>query len=177
VVLIVSSVLGYFFFAGERTFGTEYLHGRYGLGTGVAGTVLVVIGSGALIGVFAGGRIADRLRTAAHRSARIVVPAAAYFTCALLFVPSLIAGLLFMATPILFLAAAALEAAKARATRLDSTSCRQNCGVAPRASGQSCAHSPRPPRSRSASSPTRSAPAEGTGRSAPATPTASRCHC
>jgi predicted MFS family arabinose efflux permease len=121
VVLIVSSVLGYFFFAGERMFGTEYLHGRYGLGTGVASTLLVVIGSGALIGVFAGGRIADRLLAAGHPTARMLVPAAAYVGCALLFVPGLIAASLWVAGPILFLAAAALEAAKAPsdAARLD----------------------------------------------------------
>jgi sugar phosphate permease len=121
VILIASSVLAYFFFAGERMFGAEYFHGRYGLGTGLASTLLVGIGSGALIGVFAGGMAADRLRAAGRGAARITVAAAAYAGCALLFVPGLLAPSLLMAAPLLFCAAAVLEAAKAPgdAARLD----------------------------------------------------------
>jgi predicted MFS family arabinose efflux permease len=121
VILIVSSVLAYFFFAGERMFGAEYLHGRYGIGNGLASTLLVGIGSGSLIGVFAGGLAADRLRAAGRGAARITVAAAAYIGCALLFVPGLLAPSLLMAAPLLFAAAGVLEAAKAPgdAARLD----------------------------------------------------------
>jgi predicted MFS family arabinose efflux permease len=121
VLLIVSSVLAYFFFAGERMFGAEYLHGRYGIGTGLASTLLVVIGSGSLIGVFAGGMAADRLRAAGRGAARITVAAGAYVGCAVLFVPGLLAPSLLMAAPVLFAAAGVLEAAKAPgdAARLD----------------------------------------------------------
>lgn len=121
VILITSSVLAYFFFAGERMFGAEYLHGRYGLGTGLASTVLVGIGSGALIGVFAGGVAADRLAAGRRHAARITVAAGAYLGCALLFIPGLLASSLLAAAPLLFAAAAVLEAAKAPgdAARLD----------------------------------------------------------
>ncbi len=121
VILIASSVLGYFFFAGERMFGAEYLHGRYGLGPGVASTILVGIGSGALIGVFAGGRTADHLQAAGRRAARITVAASAYTAAAILFIPGLLAPALIVAGPLLFFAAAVLETAKAPgdAARLD----------------------------------------------------------
>ncbi|MGH3633607.1 MAG: MFS transporter, partial [Mycobacterium sp.] len=58
-LLIISSVLGYFFFSGLQTFAVIFMRGRFGLGQGVASTLLVVLGAGAILGVLITGRIAD----------------------------------------------------------------------------------------------------------------------
>ncbi|MGH3492622.1 MAG: MFS transporter, partial [Sciscionella sp.] len=45
-MLIVASALGYFYFAGLRTFAVEYLRNRFDLGQAVASVLLVVLGAG-----------------------------------------------------------------------------------------------------------------------------------
>jgi MFS family permease len=87
VILIVASALGYFFFAGLRTFAVSFLRGRFALSQPVATSLLVLLGVGALFGVLAGGRLADRLARRGREDARIVVPAAGYALGALVLLP------------------------------------------------------------------------------------------
>ncbi len=85
VVIIVASALGYFFFAGLRTFAIIFATGHYGISKPTATALTVVIGGGALAGVFIGGRVADRLLRRGHIRARVLVPA----VCLLALVPVL----------------------------------------------------------------------------------------
>ncbi|MBO0784846.1 MAG: MFS transporter [Actinobacteria bacterium] len=76
LVIIGASALAYFFFAGLRSFAIIYATGHYGVTKPVANALLVVVGAGALGGVFAGGRVSDRLLRRGHIRARLVVPLA-----------------------------------------------------------------------------------------------------
>jgi MFS family permease len=108
VVLIVSSALGYFFFAGLQTFAVVYLRGRFGVGQSAAGLLLIGIGSGALLGILTTGRLADRLIARHRPAARPVVAGCAFLLAAGLFLPALVTTSLPVAFPLLFLAAAAI---------------------------------------------------------------------
>jgi MFS family permease len=79
LIIIIASALGYFFFTGLRSFSTLYVTGHYGLSKTVADTLLLAVGAGALAGVFAGGRVSDRLLRQGHVRARIIVPTACLF--------------------------------------------------------------------------------------------------
>ena len=108
VVLIVSSALGYFFFAGLQTFAVLYLRSRFDLGQGAAGLILIGIGAGALLGILTSGRLADRLIARHHLAARPVVAGIAFLVAAGLFLPALGTTSLLVAFPLLFVAAAAI---------------------------------------------------------------------
>jgi MFS family permease len=101
VVVIVSSALGYYFFAGVRGFGVEFAQYHYGLSQATASSLLLVIGIGALAGVLVGGRAADFLLRRGRVDARIVVPAAAFCMAAVLFAPALAFGTIVFAIPVL----------------------------------------------------------------------------
>jgi predicted MFS family arabinose efflux permease len=74
VVLIVASAIGYFFFEGMDSFATIFAISLYGVSKPVATLlVVVVVGAGALAGVYAGGRFADRLGRPAGYHARPAV--------------------------------------------------------------------------------------------------------
>lgn len=121
VALIVASVVGYFFFAGVRTFAVVFAREQYGLGQVALTGVVLLVGLGALLGVLSGGRLADRLTRRGHISARMVVPAIAYAAAAVFFVPGLLTTSPTLALPFLFVAAAASAAANPPldAARLD----------------------------------------------------------
>lgn len=104
VVLIVASALGYFFFSGLRTFGVEFLRGRFGLGQSIASTLFVVVGAGAVVGVLSSGRVADRLIGQGHLAARPLVTGVAFLTAAVLFAPGLLVVSLAAALPLILLA-------------------------------------------------------------------------
>ncbi|MGH9057963.1 MAG: MFS transporter, partial [Acidimicrobiales bacterium] len=120
-LLIISSVLGYFFFSGLQTFAVIFMRGRFGLGQGVASTLLVVLGAGAILGVLITGRIADRLIGRRHLSARPIVAGVAFLATAALLLPGLLTQSLIIAAGLFFLAAAALGGANPPldAARLD----------------------------------------------------------
>src|SRR5436305_269824 len=61
VILIVASALGYFYFTGVETFGLVFLTGRYGVSHSTGTLLLSLLGTGALVGVVGGGRLADAL--------------------------------------------------------------------------------------------------------------------
>jgi MFS family permease len=108
--LIVASALGYFFFAGMRTFALVFVRGHFSLGQPTATAVLFVAGLGSLAGVLLAGRVADRLVRRGKLDARVLVGAIAYLAAAGLLVPSLLVSEVVVAVPLLALAAAALSA-------------------------------------------------------------------
>jgi len=121
VVLIVSSALGYFFYSGLQTFAVVFLQDRFGIGQGLASTLLVVLGAGAIVGVLATGRLGDALLKRHHLAARPIIAGISFLVAAVLFLPALLTTSLLVAAPLLFLAAAGLGGANPPldAARLD----------------------------------------------------------
>jgi predicted MFS family arabinose efflux permease len=121
VVLIISSSLGYYMFAGVRTFGVEFAEGHYGLSRSGALAVVFVGGVGGIVGVVAGGRISDTLLARGHVDARIVVPAVSFLAMTAVFAPAVVTTSLLVAVPLLVLAACFLSLANPPldAARLD----------------------------------------------------------
>jgi MFS family permease len=108
--LIVASAIGYFFFAGLRTFAVVFVRGHFGLGQTEATVILFLAGLGSLAGVLLAGRLADRLIEQGKLDARVIVPAISYLVAPLLLLPALLVGAIAVAGPLLVLAAAALSA-------------------------------------------------------------------
>ena len=63
--------------------------------------VVGVAGAGGVVGVIAGGSIADGLLARGRRDARIVVPALAFFAVVVVFVPAVLVTTVVVATPLL----------------------------------------------------------------------------
>jgi len=109
VVIIIASALGYFYFAGLRSFAIIFSTGHYGISKAVASLLILVIGAGTIVGVYIGGRVADRLMRR-HLRARVFVPA----ICLLVLPPVLALGIATrsvpVALPLLFLGAFVLGA-------------------------------------------------------------------
>lgn len=110
VVLIVASALGYFYFSGLRGFAIEFAKDHYRVSQSVATSLTLLVGVGALGGVLAGGRLADRLLRGGRVTARVDVPGVAVLAAGLLFVPALITRTLWLAVLLLVAAAVFLGA-------------------------------------------------------------------
>ncbi len=108
--LIAASAIGYFFFAGLRTFGLVFARGHFALGQASATLFLFFAGLGSLAGVLLSGRVADWLISRGHLSARVLVGAVAYVLAALVLVPALLLTSIGLAVFPLMLGAAALAA-------------------------------------------------------------------
>jgi len=121
VALIVSSALGYFFYSGLQTFAVVFLRDRFGVGQGLASTLLVVLGAGAIVGVLVTGRLGDTLLNRHHLAARPIIAGISFLVAAVLFLPALLTTSLLVAAPLLFLAASGLGGANPPldAARLD----------------------------------------------------------
>lgn len=121
VLLIAASALGYFFFAGLRTFGVSFLRAHFHLSTSSTTLLVPAFGVGAIAGVLVSGRIADRMLARGRRDARIVVGAIAYVAASLLLVPGIVSTSLAIALVFYVLAAAGLSGANPPldAARLD----------------------------------------------------------
>ncbi len=120
-VLIVASALGYFFFAGLRGFAVEFAQDQYGVSKAQSSGFMLVIGAGALIGVFVGGRLADRLIGRGIITGRIWVPAISLLAVPIVLGPALWATQVIVALPLLVVGAGLLSAANPGqdAARLD----------------------------------------------------------
>jgi predicted MFS family arabinose efflux permease len=121
VVLIIASALGYFYFKGLESFATIFAISRYGISKPEATLLLVVIGAGALVGVYAGGRTADRLLRRGHIRARIVVPMVCLLAIPVFFAPAFAVTSVAIAVPLLIAGAFLLGAPQppVDAARLD----------------------------------------------------------
>ena len=121
MVFIVTSALGYFYFAGLRSFAIIFVTGHYGISQSVASVLTLVVGIGALAGVYLGGRTADRLLSRGRINARVVVPMVALLTITVFLAPGIVTTSLFVALPLLTVGAGLLGAANPPldAARLD----------------------------------------------------------
>jgi predicted MFS family arabinose efflux permease len=95
--IVVASAIGYFFFAGLRTFGVIFAVRRFDLDETVVLVPIVLIGASALVGVIAGGRLADVARERGHRASRVTLPAVAYLAAAAVLLPALLIREVFAA--------------------------------------------------------------------------------
>lgn len=121
VLMIVSSSLGYFYFAGLQTFALLFVKGHYHAGQATAELVLALLVLGAVIGTLVGGRVPDLLLRHGDLGARVWFPAVCYVGAALCLIPGFLASHL---TPALWfdVAGAALISAAnppLQAARLD----------------------------------------------------------
>lgn len=121
VVIIAASALGYFFFAGLGSFGLIFSTGHYGLSKSTADAFFLVLAVGALGGVFAGGRVSDRMLRRGNIRARVLVPAVCLLAAAPLFAGAIVTTSVPLAFPLLTLGAVLLGAANPPmdAARLD----------------------------------------------------------
>ncbi len=121
VIVIVASCVGYFFFAGVRTFAVTFTAKHYGVSQSVADLLLLLLGAGGAVGLFLGGRIGDRLTESGRSGARLVVAAAEFAAAAVLFALALFVRPLALALPLYVGGAATLTAASPMldAIRLD----------------------------------------------------------
>jgi MFS family permease len=108
--LIAASAVGYFFFAGMRTFGVVFVRAHFALSQTAATAILFIAGLGSLAGVLIAGRLADRLISRGALTGRVLVGAAAYVLAAALLLPALLVGSVAIALALLVLAGAALAA-------------------------------------------------------------------
>lgn len=120
-LLIVASSIGYFFFAGLRTFAVVFVERRFNVSQTVLTGLVLVVGLAALAGLVAGGRFTDALLDRGHATARVTIPAAAYTVAALCFIPGLFITAIPLALGTFSASAAALAASNPPldAARLD----------------------------------------------------------
>ena len=78
-LLIIASMLAYFYFSGMRGFAMIYFTGHYHLSRWLVIMLVIVVGAGAIVGLVAGGRISGLLLNCGRINARIVVPVFALF--------------------------------------------------------------------------------------------------
>jgi MFS family permease len=120
-LLVLASSLGYYFFAGIRAFGMIYFTQHYHVSRSTMGALIVLVGIGAVAGVTFGGRFSEWLLRRGVPEARIIVPATALLTAAVLLVPAIWSTNLIVGIMFLVLGTAALSTANPPidAARLD----------------------------------------------------------
>lgn len=110
VMLIVAGACGYFFFAGARAFGIEYVKPQYGIGQSLASSLTLLLGGFAVVGVLASGWFSDRLGSGGRLQTRVTFGAVMLATATIAFVPALLVGSLVLGVLCLGIAAGALAA-------------------------------------------------------------------
>jgi predicted MFS family arabinose efflux permease len=88
-LIVMASALGYYFFAGARAFGMIYITGHYGLSRGVTSALVIIIGLGALVGLWLGARLSGWMLDRGWASARVLVPGGALFLMVLFTAPAI----------------------------------------------------------------------------------------
>jgi MFS family permease len=90
ILMIISSSLGYFYFAGLSTFALLFVRGHYHASQPEAELVLALLVAGALAGTLISGRITDQLLRRGVIEVRVWVPALCYLGAAALLVPGIL---------------------------------------------------------------------------------------
>jgi MFS family permease len=121
VMLIISSSLGYFFFAGLETFATVFVRSHFHVSQADATLVLGVLVLGAIVGTLAAGPVCDFFTRHGSLSARVWVPAVCQVGAGVALIPGLLTSNLGDALPFCFLGTALISAANPPldAARLD----------------------------------------------------------
>ncbi len=88
--LIISSALGYFYFAGLSTFALLFVRGQYHASQATSELVLALIVAGAMLGTLVSGRVTDLMLRDGFLEVRIWVPAVCYLGAAALLVPGIL---------------------------------------------------------------------------------------
>src|SRR3954453_7938808 len=83
VHLIISSSLGYFYFAGLSTFALLFVRGHYHVGQATAELVLGLLVAGSLVGTLVSGRVTDTMLRRGFVEVRVWVPALCYIGAAI----------------------------------------------------------------------------------------------
>jgi MFS family permease len=120
-LMIISSSLGYFFFAGLSTFALLFVRGHYHVGQATAELVLGLLVIGAMIGTLVSGRLTDVMLHRGILAGRVWVPAVCYIGAGVLLIPGCVETHLTPAVWFDTAAAALLSAANPplNAARLD----------------------------------------------------------
>ena len=120
-LLIISSSLGYYFFAGLQTFAIVFMRGHYHTSQGTATLVLGLLVIGSLLGTLVSGPLTDLLVRRGRLEARVWVPAICYLAAGAMLIPGFLSGSLGTAMWFDFVGAALISAANPPldAARLD----------------------------------------------------------
>jgi len=89
-LMIISSSLGYFYFAGLSTFALLFVRGHYGASQAEAELVLGLLVAGAMVGTLVSGRVTDALLRRGVLEVRVWVPALCYLGAAALLIPGVL---------------------------------------------------------------------------------------
>lgn len=121
VVMIIATALGYFFFAGLKTFAVLFVRGQYGVSQSLTILIVLVVGVGVVAGVVLAGRLSDKRIGQGHITARIDTGIISYIVAAVILVPAIWTRNLALALPLLVIGGAAIAAPNATldAARLD----------------------------------------------------------
>ena len=90
ILMIISSSLGYFYFAGLSTFALLFVRGHYHASQATAELVLALLVAGAMVGTLVSGRVTDPLLRRGVLEVRVWVPALCYLGAAALLVPGIL---------------------------------------------------------------------------------------
>jgi MFS family permease len=90
VLLIGSSALGYFFFAGLATFLVTFVKGQYHVNQADTSLVLLLLVIASVIGTLVSGRITDAMVRRGAVEARMWVPAVCYMAATVVFIPGVL---------------------------------------------------------------------------------------
>ena len=90
VLMIISSSLGYFYFAGLQTFALLFVRGHYHVGEAESQLVLALLVVGALIGTLGSGWLADELVRRGYLNSRVWIPGVCYLVAGVLLIPGLV---------------------------------------------------------------------------------------
>jgi MFS family permease len=90
ILMIISSSLGYFYFAGLSTFALLFVRGHYHASQATAELVLGLLVIGAIIGTLVSGRVTDQLLRRGVLEVRVWVPALCYLGATALLIPGIL---------------------------------------------------------------------------------------
>jgi MFS family permease len=90
VMMIISSSLGYFYFAGLQTFALLFVKGHYHVSQATSELVLALLVIGALIGTLISGWLADELVRRGYLNSRVWIPGVCYLAAGVLLIPGLV---------------------------------------------------------------------------------------
>jgi MFS family permease len=90
VMMIISSSLGYFYFAGLQTFALLFVRGHYHVGEATSQLVLALLVLGALVGTLFSGWLADELVRRGYLNSRVWIPGVCYLAAGVLLIPGLV---------------------------------------------------------------------------------------